>query len=73
MPAAWVLPGAYRRTLRQALHGVLHPWSQAGLLPACPFRTDLTADGLRLVTALKHLPRVTRHPASLVGMALKRL
>ena len=46
---------------------------QRGLLPAFPFGTDLTADELHSVTALKRLKRATQHPVELVTMAVKSL
>ena len=58
------------------LDAKLHPWSQAALLPAYPFGTDMTADELHIVAALKRLKRlkrVPRHPVDLVTMAVKSL
>ena len=58
------------------LDAKLHPWSQAALLPAYPFGTDMTADELHIVAALKRLKRlkrVPRHPVELVTMAVKSL
>ena len=46
---------------------------QRGVLLAFPFGTDLTADELHIVTALKRLKRATQHPVELVTMAVKSL
>lgn len=73
LPAGWQLPERYRHNLPAALDDALHPWSQAGMLPAFPFGTDLTADELHIVTALKRLKRATQHPVDLVTMAVKSL
>jgi len=73
LPAGYVLPERYRHNLPEALDAQLHPWSQAGLLPAFPFGTDLTADELHIVAALKRLKRATQHPVELVTMAVKSL
>ena len=43
------------------------------MLPAFPFGTDLTADELHIVTALKRLKRATQHPVDLVTLAVKSL
>jgi len=73
LPADYVLPERYRHNLPEALDAQLHPWSQAGLLPAYPFGTDLTADELHIVAALKRLKRATQHPVELVTLAVKSL
>ena len=73
LPADYVLPERYRHNLPAALDAKLHPWSQAGLLPAFPFGTDLTTDELHIVTALKRLKHATRHPVELVHMVVKSL
>ena len=73
LPADYVLPARYRENLPEALDAKLHPWSQAGLLPAFPFGTDMTADELHIVTALKRMKRITQHPVELVTMAVKSL
>ena len=67
------LPARYRENLPEVLDARLHPWSQAGLLPAFPFGTDLTADELHIVTALKRLKRATQHPVELVTLAVRSL
>ena len=71
--ADYELPERYRHNTPEALDTKLHPWSQAGLLPAFPFGTDLTPDELHIVTALKRLKKATNHPVELVTMALKSL
>ncbi len=71
--ADWKVPEAHRRNLPEMLDEKLHPWSQAGLLPDFPFGTDLTADELHIVRALKRLKRATQHPVELVTMALRSL
>ena len=73
LPADCRLPAHYRGNLPEALGAKLHPWSQAGLLPAFPFGTDMTADELHIVTALKRMKRITQHPVELVTMAVKSL
>ena len=73
LPADYVLPARYRENLPEALDAKLHPWSQAGLLPALPFGTDMTADELHTVAALKRMKRITQHPVELMTMAVKRL
>ncbi len=73
LPADYRLPARYRENLPEALDAKLHPWSQAGLLPAFPFGTDMTVDELHIVTALKRMKRITQHPVELVTMAVKSL
>ena len=73
LPADYQLPMRYRDNLPDRLDAKLHPWSQAALLPAYPFGTDMTADELHIVAALKRLKRVTQHPVELVTMAVKSL
>lgn len=73
LAADWTVPEAWRQNTPAALDAKLHPWSEAGLLPAFPFGTDLTADELHIVTALKRLKRATQHPVELVTLALKSL
>ncbi|MBH9552130.1 hypothetical protein [Inhella gelatinilytica] len=50
---------------------MLHPWTEAGLLPGFPFGTDLTADELKIVGALRRLKKATQHPVDLVKLALR--
>lgn len=73
LPADYVLAARYCQNLPAALDAKLHPWSQAGLLPAFPFGTDMTADEMHIVTALKRMKRVTQHPVELVTLAVKSL
>ncbi|MBP6901296.1 MAG: acetyl-CoA hydrolase [Burkholderiaceae bacterium] len=73
LEAGYELPQRYRHNLPAALDAQLHPWSEAGLLPAFPFGTDLTADELHIVTALKRLKKATQHPVELVSLAIKSL
>ena len=73
LAADYVLPARYRENLPAALDARLHPWTQAGLLPAYPFGTDLTADELHIVNALKRLKHATQHPVELVTLAVKSL
>lgn len=73
LPTGYELPARYRENLPAALDAKLHPWSQAGLLPAFPFGTDLSEDELHIVTALKRLKRATEHPVELVSMAVRSL
>jgi acyl-CoA hydrolase len=73
LEAGWRVPDEQRRNLPETLDALLHPWSQAGLLADFPFGTDLTADELHIVRALKRLKRATDHPVELVTMAVKAL
>ena len=73
LAAGWTVPEPWRHNTPAALDDKLHPWTQAGMLPAFPFGTDLTPDELHIVTALKRLKRATRHPVELVTLALKSL
>ncbi len=73
LPADYALPERYHQNLPGVLDAKLHPWSQAGLLPAYPFGTDMTADELHIVAALKRMKRLTRHPVELVTMAVRSL
>jgi acyl-CoA hydrolase len=73
LPRDWQLPEAWTHNTPQALDERLHPWTVAGLLPGFPFGTDLTADELKMVAALRRLKKATQHPVELVTMALKSL
>ncbi len=73
LDAAWEVPEAHRNNLPATLDAALHPWSEAGVLPDFPFGTDLNADELIIVRALKRLKNATEHPVELVGMVLKAL
>jgi acyl-CoA hydrolase len=68
---AYEVPERYRRNLPQVLEATLHPWAEAGLLPDFPFGTDLTADELKIVRALKKLKHASEHPSELLSLALK--
>ena len=65
------VPERYRSNLPEALEEKLHPWAEAGLLPPFPFGTDLTADELKIVGALKKLKHATQHPSELLTVAFK--
>jgi hypothetical protein len=73
LPADYEIPEVHRNNLPQHLDDILHPWSRAGLLPDFPFGTDLTADELHIVRALKRLKHATEHPVELVAMVMKSL
>ncbi len=73
LAADFSLPECYRHNLPATLDDKLHPWSHAGMLPAFPFGTDLTADELHIVTALKRMKHATRHPVELVQLVVKSL
>ncbi len=73
LEAGYTVPDRYRQNLPEMLDAKLHPWSQAGLLPDFPFGTDLTADELHIVRALKRMKRATTHPVELVTMVMKSL
>ncbi|MEK8029260.1 acetyl-CoA hydrolase/transferase C-terminal domain-containing protein [Ideonella sp. DXS29W] len=73
LDAAWQLPESWTHNTPQALDAQLHPFTQAGLLPGFPFGTDLTADELKIVAALRRLKKATQHPVELVAMALRSL
>lgn len=65
------VPERYRNNLPEALEEKLRPWAEAGLFPPFPFGTDLTADELKIVGALKRLKHATQHPSELLTVALK--
>jgi len=73
LEAGWEIPDAHRHNLPETLDALLHPWSECGLLADFPFGTDLTADELHIVRALKRLKRATSHPVELVTMTVKAL
>jgi len=73
LAADWVLPEAWTHNTPTELDAKLHPWTEKGLLPGFPFGTDLTADELKIVAALRRLKKATQHPVELVTMALKSL
>ena len=69
----YAVPERYRSNLPQVLHDKLQPWAEAGLLPDFPFGTDLTADEVHIVRALKKLKRASEHPVDLVTLAVRSL
>ena len=71
LDADYVVPDQYRHNLPEALEAKLEPWAEAGLLPLFPFGTDLTADELHIVKALKKLKHASEHPTELLSLALK--
>ena len=73
LAASYEVPLPWRQNTPQRLDDLLHPWSQAAVLPDFPFGTDLSADELHIVRALKRLKRATQHPTELVTMAVKSL
>ena len=73
LAADYVLPERYRNNLPEALEHKLHPWAEAGLLPDFPFGTDLTADELHIVRALKKLKHASQHPTEFVSLAVRSL
>jgi acyl-CoA hydrolase len=73
LQADWQLPEAWTHNIPAELDAKLHPWTEKGLLPGFPFGTDLTADELKIVAALRRLKKATQHPLELVTLALKSL
>ena len=73
LEAGWLLPERYAHNLPATLDALLHPWSQAGLLPAFPFGTDLTADEQHIALALRRMKHASQHPVELVRLAVKSL
>ncbi len=71
LDASYEVPQAHRNNLPGTLEDKLRPWAEAGLLPPFPFGTDLTADELKIVGALKKLKHATEHPGELLSLALK--
>jgi acyl-CoA hydrolase len=71
LEASYEVPVQYRNNLPDVLEDRLQPWAEAGLLPPFPFGTDLTADELNIVAALKKLKHATEHPGELLAVALK--
>jgi len=71
LDAHYQVPQRYRNNLPQALEDKLHPWAEAKLLPDFPFGTDLTADELKIVRALKKLKHASQHPSELLSLAFK--
>ena len=73
LPAEYEIPPQYRQNLPEVLEAKLHPWAEASLLPDFPFGTELTADELHIVRALKKIKHATHHPTELVTMAVRSL
>lgn len=73
LDAHYEVPERYRHNLPQVLEQKLQPWGAAGLLPDFPFGTDLTADELNIVRALKKLKHASEHPTELLALALRSL
>ena len=71
LDAHYQVPERYRNNLPEALEDKLHPWAEAKLLPDFPFGTDLTADELKIVRALKKLKHASQHPSELLSLAFK--
>ena len=71
LEASYEVPQQHRNNYPGALEDKLRPWAEAELLPPFPFGTDLTADELKIVGALKRLKHATEHPGELLSLALK--
>ncbi len=71
LEASYEVPQAHRNNFPGTIEEQLHPWAEAGLLPPYPFGTDLTADELKIVGALKKLKHATEHPGELLSLALR--
>ncbi len=75
--ADYEVPEQHRQNLPEVLRERLQPWLSdeggSALLPDFPFGTDLTADELRIVTALRQMQHASQHPAELVAMLVKSL
>ncbi|MDC8773133.1 acetyl-CoA hydrolase/transferase C-terminal domain-containing protein [Roseateles albus] len=73
LEADYEIPAAAQRNSPEMLREHLRPWRNSGVLPDFPFGTDLTADELTIVRALKKLKHASHHPLELVGMILQSL
>jgi acyl-CoA hydrolase len=71
--ADYEVPEQHRQNLPEVLRERLQPWNASALLPDFPFGTDLTADELRIVGALRQMQHASQHPAELVAMLVKSL
>jgi len=71
--ADYEVPEQHRQNLPEVLRARLQPWNASALLPDFPFDTDLTADELRIVGALRQMQHASQHPAELVAMLVKSL
>ncbi|MFG6466924.1 acetyl-CoA hydrolase/transferase C-terminal domain-containing protein [Roseateles sp. BYS87W] len=69
----WRLPEHARHNTPEALKALLRPAREAGALPDFPFGTDLDADEIRIVRALRKLKHASHHPLELVHTALASL
>jgi len=69
----YVVPEQHQQNLPEVLRERLQPWRESGLLPDFPFGTDLSADELRIVGALRQMQHASQHPAELVAMLVKSL
>ena len=73
LEASYEVPERYRHNLPEVLAEKLRPWAEAQLLPDFPFGTDLTADEIHMVKAMKKIKHASHHPAELLTMAVKSL
>ncbi|AYQ30241.1 MULTISPECIES: acetyl-CoA hydrolase/transferase C-terminal domain-containing protein [unclassified Polaromonas] len=73
LSADYEVPEQHRQNLPEVLRAQLQPWNASALLPDFPFGTDLTADELRIVGALRQMQHASQHPAELVAMLVKSL
>ncbi|MCZ8286890.1 MAG: acetyl-CoA hydrolase, partial [Bacteroidia bacterium] len=71
--ADYEVPEQHRQNLPEVLSAKLQPWTGSTLLPDFPFGTDLTADELRIVGALRQMQHASQHPAELLAMLVKSL
>ncbi|MBV8124392.1 MAG: acetyl-CoA hydrolase [Burkholderiaceae bacterium] len=67
------IPEAQRHNTPERLRACLQPWRDSGQLPDFPFGTDLNADELTMVRALRKLQAASTHPVELVKLAFKSL
>lgn len=73
LDADYEVPAQHRQNLPEVLRERLQPWSGSALLPDFPFGTDLTADELRIIGALRQMQHASQHPAELLAMLAKSL
>jgi len=73
LDADYEVPAQHRQNLPEVLRARLQPWSGSALLPDFPFGTDLTADELRIIGALRQMQHASQHPAELLAMLAKSL
>lgn len=73
LSADYEVPEEHRQNLPEVLRAKLQPWTASALLPDFPFGTDLTAEELRIVTALRQMQHASQHPAELLAMLVKSL